>query len=282
VTAAPEAREAVAALLHDIPSGGLIEEEGPGGTVSLRAFLHADAADAALALLRHRLAALPGFGLGAAPPRLHLEEVPDDAWATVWKDHFHAFPVGRRLWVVPTWERPALPVGALPIRLDPGMAFGSGLHATTQLCLGLLEAHLRPGDTVADVGTGSGILAIAAAKLGASRVRAVDHDPAAVEVARANVLQNGVGDTVTVVGGDLLDPVVVPVDVILANLTADLLLIVAPQIAARLRPAGRAILSGIADVREEEVRRALTACGLAVTGASAAEEWRALVAEPQE
>jgi len=279
VTASPEAGEAVAALLHEAPTGGLVEEEESAGRIRLRAYLPAGpAAEERIAALRRRLAALPAFGLGTQPPTVTVEVVQAQAWASAWKAHFHAFPVGRRLWVTPTWEAPALPAGALVITLDPGMAFGSGLHPSTRLCLQLLEEHLRPGDALADIGTGSGILAIAAARLGAGSVFAVDHDPVAVEVARANAAANGVGDRVTVIRGHLLDPLTAPVDLILANLTADLLSDLAPLLPPRLRPGGRVIASGVAAPRIAEVRRAFAAAGLPIATEVADEEWRALVA----
>lgn len=278
VDAPAEAREAAAALLHELPAGGLVEEEGPAGFVRLRAYLRAEAAvGGRLDELRRRLGALSSFGLGAVAPELRVEEAAEEPWATAWRAHYHAFPVGRRLWVVPTWERADLPAGAVPIRLDPGMAFGSGLHPSTQLCLRLLEEHLQPGWSVADVGTGSGILAVAAAKLGAARVLAVDHDPLAAEVARANAAHNGVAEAVSVVVGNLLDPVPAPVDLILANLTADAVIPLAPQLVPRLRPGGLAILSGIADVREAEVRRAVGGAGLRLLQVAAQGEWRALL-----
>ncbi|MDR7426786.1 MAG: 50S ribosomal protein L11 methyltransferase [Armatimonadota bacterium] len=291
VDAPAEAREAVAALLHELPTGGVIEEEGTAGLVRLRAYLRAEAAGGPQAQgagggldeLCRRLAALPSFGLGAIPPTLSLKEAAEEPWATSWREHYHAFPVGRRLWVVPTWERPDLPADAVPIRLDPGMAFGSGLHSSTQLCLQLLEEYLQPGWSVADVGTGSGILAVAAAKLGAARVLAVDHDPLAVEVARSNVAHNHVQQTVEVVLGDLLAPLDVPVDLILANLTASAVISLTPEIVPRLRPGGRAILSGITDLREADVRQALGGAGLRPLQVAAAGEWRAFlaaVAEP--
>jgi ribosomal protein L11 methyltransferase len=279
VTAHAEGGEAVAALLHAARTGGVIEEDAPKGWVRLRAYLAGDAArDGALDALRRRLAALPAFGLGPTPPAVEVEEVIEEEWAAAWKAHFHAFPVGTRLWVVPTWEDADIGPPGVAIRLDPGMAFGSGLHPSTQLCLRLLEAYLRPGQRVVDVGTGSGILAIAAAKVGAAGVLAVDIDPVAVQVARRNVVQNGVEDRVTVVEGDLLGPIASPVDLILANLTADLLEGLAPALPSRLLPGGMVIASGIAEPRAGEVRQAFARAGLMVSSEEAAEEWRALVA----
>ncbi len=280
VTTAREAAEAVAAVLHSVPAGGVVEDEAPEGMVRLRAYLREDVSSPGmLADLKRRLDVLPTFGLGTAPPDLVVERAVDESWATVWKAHFHAFPVGRRLWVVPTWEDPDLPPDAVSIRLDPGMAFGSGLHPSTQLCLRWVEAHLRPGERVTDVGTGSGILAIAAAKLGAASVVAVDHDPVAVDVARANVAQNGVAGRVTVVRGHLLEEVRTPVDVLLANLTAEVVMEMAPAVTGCLAAGGRVVASGIAAPRLDEVCAAFARAGLAVEAVEADEEWRAVVAQ---
>ncbi|MBI3975810.1 MAG: 50S ribosomal protein L11 methyltransferase [Armatimonadetes bacterium] len=279
LTVSPDAVEAAAALLHEAGTGGVIEEDGRGGTVRLRAYLPlAVAPDGVLEALRARLATLPGFGLGEAAPVLTTEEVAEEAWASAWKTHFRPFRVGRRVLIVPAWEEPDGRPGEVVIRLDPGMAFGSGLHASTRLCLVLLEERLRPGGTVADIGTGSGILAIAAAKLGAARVTAVDHDPVAVRVAAANVAQNGVADRVTVTAGHFLDPVVSPVDLVVANLTADILEEMARTIPSRLRPGGAVVASGIVEPAAGRVRDAFERAGLFVAEERAAEEWRALVA----
>ena len=145
-----------------------------------------------LARLNHQRAA-QGQPAIPLPQRRRLAETD---WAEAWKAHYHVLPIGRRLVIKPTWETYAPQPDQVVIELDPGLAFGSGLHATTRLCLELLEEHLRPGERVLDVGTGSGILAIAAACLGAAAVVALDNDPEAVRVARENVLLNGVADRV--------------------------------------------------------------------------------------
>ena len=124
-----------------------------------------------------------------------IRELAEEDWAEAWKQQYHLLRVGRRIVIVPAWEAYAPAPGEVVIRLEPGMAFGTGLHPTTRLCLEALEAHLAPGCTVLDVGTGSGVLAIAAAKLGARSVLALDADPVAVSVARENVALNGVAGT---------------------------------------------------------------------------------------
>ena len=140
---------------------------------------------------------LPGFGITGAGTELTLRYVEEADWANAWKAYFKPFRVGRRLVVTPPWEHPDLTPDDIPLVIDPGMAFGTGSHPTTQLCLTALEDFVQPGQAVADVGTGSGILAIAAAKLGASPVAANDNDPLAVKIARENAAANGVSVTVT-------------------------------------------------------------------------------------
>ncbi len=279
VTAPREAQEVVAFVLHEALPTGLVEEEGPPGQVRLHAYLPEDPAwENRLGDLRRRLASLPSFWPGGGRPTLELERVADESWATAWKAHYHAFRVTPRLWVVPTWEEAPDDPSAVAIRLDPGMAFGSGLHASTQLCLQFLETCLPPRARVADIGTGSGILAIAAAKLGAVEVTAVDHDAVAVGIARSNVQQNGVAHVVRVVQGDLFAPLLSPVDLILANLTADLLVRAAPRFRSYLHPGGVAIASGIVTPHVSAVTDAFARAGLVTFAAVSAAEWRALAA----
>ncbi len=279
VTTPVDAAEAVAALFWEARTRGVVWEDGPQANVTLRAYLPMTAVgEGALEAIRGRLAVLPRFGLTASAPALVTAEITDEAWASAWKEHFRPFRVGRRILIVPSWEIPAPGPGDVVIRLDPGMAFGSGLHASTQLCLALLEERLRPGETVADIGTGSGILAIAAARLGAARVVAVDDDPLAVSVAAANAASNGVAGRVRVTAGHLLDPLDRGADLLLANLTADVLEEMAAAVPARLRPGGVIVASGIIAAGLEAVRGAFERAGLVVLETRAQEEWRALVA----
>ncbi len=189
-----------------------------------------------------------------------LTEVPDEDWGEGWKKDFKALDVGR-VRVRPSWIEAPPPPGSVEVVLDPGMAFGTGTHPTTSLCLAALSELLsaRPGATVLDVGTGSGLLAIAARKLGAGRVAANDIDPIAVEVARENAARNGAAVELT---GAPVETVAGTFDVVVANILANVLVALAPTLAARVAPGGVLFLSGILAPQEDEVRRAHVEEGL--------------------
>jgi len=190
-----------------------------------------------------------------------LDELPDTDWGESWKKGLDAFSVGR-VWVRPTWIQRTAPAGSVEVVLDPGMAFGTGTHPTTSLCLGALSDLLdaRPGASVFDVGTGSGLLAIAARKLGAGRVVGNDNDPIAVRVARENAEANGVALELTEAPVEVIAG---PFDVVVANILANTLVELAPALAAKLAPGGVVLLSGILGHQEPEVRAAYLAQGLA-------------------
>jgi len=202
----------------------------------------------------------------------------EEDWARAWKAFFRPTRVGRRLVVVPEWERYRPEGDLIPIIIDPGMAFGTGTHPTTGMCLSLLEEHLSGGEVVIDLGTGSGILAIAAARLGAARVLALDIDPLAVEIARRNVARNGVGDIVEVrPGGQGAFPFS-GADLVVANIVASTISQASPRVAAALRPGGRFIASGIVRERRAEVEKAMVVAGMRVTGDREEGDWVSLVA----
>jgi ribosomal protein L11 methyltransferase len=181
-------------------------------------------------------------------------------WANAWKDHYHFFALSPRLAVCPSWETCTPKPGQSVIRLDPGMAFGSGTHETTRLCLSLMELFLKPEHSVLDIGCGSGILSIAAALLGANRVVGVDIDPIAVRTARENAANNSV--RATFIEGDLNAGLPGPFDLVCANIVADVIIRLAPDIPALLAPKGVCILSGIIAQRAPDVLQALLATGL--------------------
>jgi ribosomal protein L11 methyltransferase len=189
-----------------------------------------------------------------------VSEVPDADWGEEWKKGLGALSIGR-VWVRPTWIREAPPPGSVEVVLDPGMAFGTGTHPTTSLCVAALSdlVGARPGASVLDVGTGSGLLAIAAKKLGAGRVVGDDNDPIAVRVARENAEANGVAIELT---GASLEELPGRFDLIVANILANTLVELAPALVARLAPGGVVLLSGILVPQESEVRAAYEALGL--------------------
>jgi ribosomal protein L11 methyltransferase len=229
----------------------------------------------------------------------------EEEWAEAWKRQYHRLRVGQRIVIVPAWEKYEPAAGEAIIRLEPGMAFGTGLHPTTRLCLQALETHLAalqrgsgPGLSVLDVGTGSGILAIAAAKLGASSVLALDADPVAVDVAQENVAMNEVATTVTVHHGslpgggpkeyvpwhfvadnalELLDTG--HFDVVLVNILAPVIIGMTSALANRLAPGGRLIAAGLIDSQEEDVVDALGLENLHIVERLQEKDWVALVAQ---
>ena len=240
----------------------------------------AASAAAPLAELRSGLAAIAELGLGLVDqPALRL--VAEEDWANAWKAYFHPFRVGHRIVVVPSWEEYREEPGDVCLNLDPGMAFGTGTHPTTALCLEALEERVQPGQRLLDVGCGSGILAIAAARLGAAAVLALDIDPVATAVAAANVERNGVAGEVTVRTGALAEwvPPGAPLaDIIVSNIVADVIISLVAEVADRLAPAGTWLTGGIIAPRLADVEQALSRGGFIVTCRREAAGWATLEA----
>lgn len=282
----PEAAgEAAAHLLRAETGAGVALEDG-AGTVAVRGYLSGEpgAGDGADQVLEDRLASvqeglnrLPGHFPGVPGPwELSTRMVAEEDWAHGWKAYFKPLRVGRRLVVVPSWESFEAEPGDVLLSLDPGMAFGTGTHPSTALALQALEVRVRPGQTVLDVGTGSGILAIAARKLGAARVVAIDIDPVAVRVAGENATHNGV--EVEVQEGEVNRLPGAFADVVVANIVADVLVEIGPELARVLRPGGLAIGSGIIARELPRVEAAWAACGLRHEEGRWSEGWAVLIA----
>ncbi len=220
------------------------------------------------------------------PFEVETADLQEEDWATAWKDYYHPIKIGQRVVVCPSWESYRPDAGELVIQLDPGMAFGTGTHHTTMLCVQGLERHVKAGDRVLDLGTGSGILSIAALLLGAKEALGVDIDPVAVGVAEENAAVNGLGDRFTALCGCVpQDAALVerltqagPYDVIAANIVADVIIAVAPVLPAFMRPGGVVITSGIIDTRSGEVADALTRAGLQLAATDEAGGWVAMTA----
>ena len=184
------------------------------------------------------------------PPELERGELAERDWVRLTQAQFKPIRISARLWIVPSWETSPDPA-AINITLDPGVAFGTGSHATTRVCLQWLDANIRGGESVLDYGCGSGILAIAAARLGATRASGIDIDPQAIVAARANAMQNRVAAEFQEPGANLA-----ACEVVLANILAGPLITLAPLLAAATRPGGRIVLSGILESQADEVRAA--------------------------
>lgn len=184
-------------------------------------------------------------------------ELNDEDWADNWKQYYKPIEIGKKLVIVPEWEDYALADGQVMVKMDPGMAFGTGTHESTQLVAELMEEYMLPGSLVLDVGTGSGILAIAAAKLGAKVANGYDIDPSAVKIAGENAILNECSDKVYFAVSDLLAQVNGVYNFCAANITADIVIRMAPDIARFLVPGGLLAVSGVVDERRDEVVDAL-------------------------
>lgn len=218
----------------------------------------------------------PGVELGKLT--VNMSTIDDEDWAENWKSRYKPFRLGRHFVVKPTWEHfDAEPEDKI-IEIDPGMAFGSGTHETTGMCVALLEENVKPGMTVIDVGTGTGILAIAAAKMGARDVLATDLDPMATRVATENVALNHLSDTVRTACGDLLESVDENADIVVANIIADVICMMAAPVRKHIVPGGLFICSGIARERKDEVLSALNAAGYTDLDIRDKGEWTAIAA----
>ena len=215
------------------------------------------------------------LGLGRSS-RLERVVVNDDRWQDAWKHYFKPVRVGRRIVVKPSWENFDPAPGDITIEIDPQMAFGTGLHPTTQLCLRALEDGVRPGHVIADVGTGSGILAIAAVELGASHVDAVDNDDVAVRTAQANVERNGVAGQLSPAFGSGIPPHAGYYDLIIANITGPAAVELAPDALRALGPGGIYLASGFTRAREDEVDQGIEQAGLTILGKDCQEDWLCL------
>ncbi len=271
IEAGPEARDAVEQALRGVGCDGVVIRDAAAPPEVAGYLPVDDRLEKRLDDLQASLRDLASFGITGAGTELTLRYVEEDDWANAWKAYFKPLRVGSHLVVTPPWETPELGPDDLPIVVDPGMAFGTGSHPTTQLCLTALEDLVRPGMRVADVGTGSGILAIAAAKLGASYVIGTDVDPLAVQIARVNADVNSV---------DIHAQEELPsgsYDIVVANILADVIIGLKDELASLVVPGGLLIASGIIDVREEDVRMAIESVGFTPVKAQRQAEWVALI-----
>ncbi len=258
----------------DYMEDGLAEERSD---VLVKCFLPLDIADENI---RSILAEMEQLRARSELPLGTLEtsrrEIEGDDWIDVWKKHFRPIEIGERLVVCPEWIEYAPKAGQEVIRLDSNMAFGTGEHETTSMCLEFLQRYLKEGDTVVDVGCGSGILGIGALKLGAKFAYLTDIDYVAVRSAEHNLALNGVADRAKVALSDLLDNAEIAGEVMTANITADILCRLAPSIPKNLKQGGTLILSGIIDSKLAQVVAVYEGLGLRLVEQKKKGEWYAL------
>ncbi len=258
-------------------------EQQMSGLSQIRLYLESGpAVPETVSYLRDQLSALraqyPSVEFGALS--VSLADVRNEDWENSWKQYYQPLAVGSRLLVVPQWLSPENPEGRIPVLLDPGMIFGTGAHASTQMCMCELERYIHGGERVLDLGSGSGILSITALLLGAATAIGVDIDPKAEDIARENAAINSLyADRFTAVTGDVIGDEAMMrrlgegYDVVLANIVADVIIPLAPVVPHFLKKDSVFICSGILDKRLDEVTRALEAAGLTVISTGMQEDW---------
>ena len=285
VIATRETEEAVADFLFSEGALGLVTEDlsGHGATILLRASFPSGTPIAFLREELHRYqSSLAALGLPVADGKIEVRELPVEDWGQNWKQHFKPLPVGQRLLITPPWEHGPFRQDRLVLCIEPAMAFGTGHHSTTRMCLETLEEVLahwsgEDGPSVLDVGAGTGILAIAAAALGARRVVALDTDPEACEAARQNFVLNRMEERILVSCGgiDVLEGGL-PFDLILANLDTKTLCPLLDALRGRIAPGGRLIASGIPITDENKVSKVARAALLSTLSRRAEDDWLCL------
>jgi len=300
VTTSQEAKDAVADMLYRRGATGVVVEDTalpPGALdnedyvpelepnilleeVRVTGYLPlGETAGALIESLRLELTALAQFDLDPGQAEVVCSEIQEEDWATAWKQHYKPLYLGDRLVIKPSWETIKARPHDVVIEIDPGMAFGTGTHATTVMCLMALQKIDLAGCRVLDLGCGSGILSLAAAKLGASSVVSADNDPVAVTVARENVRLNQLETIVSVVESSLCSRVVGEFDVVVANLTAKIITEALPEVVRHLTANGTLVASGIIQAKRNAVEASMAQYGLTVEDVTTEGEWVALVAK---
>ena len=301
-----EAVEAVSNVLHEAGASGVVIEDSmefarerqdmfgeiyaldpndfPAKGVILKAYLPVTSfLGETVEEVKLAIKNLSNYGINVGENEIAISEVNEEDWATAWKKYYHPVKISERFTIVPTWETyEPVSTDELIIELDPGMAFGTGTHPTTVMCLQALEKTVKSGDYVTDVGTGSGVLAIGAALLGAKHVHALDLDEVAVRSAEINVKLNKVQDKAHVVHGNLLDRVEQQSDVVVANILAEIIMSFTNDAFQVVKEGGLFITSGIIGAKKEDVKQSLEAAGFTIVEVMMMEDWVTIISKKPE
>lgn len=232
-----------------------------------------------LEYIKEKVKLLPNYGLDIGEAIIEMEEVDENDWANSWKKYYKPTLVGERILIKPSWEDYEKKNSEIIIELDPGMAFGTGTHETTNMCIEELEKYTKKESTIFDIGCGSGILSIVGSKLGAKEVIGVDLDPAAVKVARENVLINKEEKTVKIEHGDLVDVLDHRADIVVANIIADVIIFLSSQVEKFMKDDAIFIASGIILDKIDDVKEALKKNGFEILNVRTKGEWSAIVSK---
>ncbi|KUG04298.1 ribosomal protein l11 methyltransferase [hydrocarbon metagenome] len=292
--------EAIAGIFHHLGSGGVIIEDPQAA----RKYVKKDVWESKSVspdFLNHEFVVVKGYFLEereildelmlrldavnsnfGIECKVYIDEVRDEDWETSWKKYYHTFKVGERLVIKPSWEEYRPENHEIIIEIDPGMAFGTGIHASTRFCLIFLDEYIKGGEEVIDAGCGSGILSIAAAKLGARSIKAMDVDEIAVQVARENIALNHLEHKIDIAYGNIVEEIEnMEADVILANITAEVVEMLIPRAAKILPPGGYFFGSGIVDSRWPGVKKQLESCGFTIEKVLMDTDWMGVSAVKQ-
>lgn len=231
--------------------------------------------------IKKEIEKLNDYGLDYGSGTITIDNVREDDWANNWKQFYKTIKIGSKIVIKPEWEDYAANEGEIVVELNPGMAFGTGNHETTSMCIENLEKYVDADSTVFDIGCGSGILGIVAAKLGAKNVIGIDIDEVAVEVSKENIEKNMVSDKMTVLKGNLADDISddIKPDIVVANIMADIVILLSKDVSTSLKKGGIFISSGIIHAKIEEVSEALIANGFEVIEVQKKGEWSCIVAK---
>ena len=264
-------------LTWDFADINVLEHKGKFAVVK-GYFSEEDNIDEIIAYINEKVEEIKALGIDVGEGKVEFEKMYEEDWANNWKKYYKPSKVGEKIVVKPIWEEYEAKDEELVVELDPGMAFGTGEHETTRMCIQALEKYVQKDSSVFDVGCGSGILAIAAAKLGAKLAVGVDLDPVAVESAKENVGFNNI-DNIEILHGNLIEVIDGKADIVVANIIAEIICILTEDVSRVIKPNGYFITSGIIHDRVEMVTNKLEECGFEVVKVNKDGEWNCIIAK---